>query len=95
MRPRDFIAHFDTIAEAPNGIARLREFVLRLAVRGRLVPQNPDDEPATMLLDRISEEKERLVRDKEISKPKHLLPVTDDKAQGSPHPLHEEYSLIY
>ena len=83
MTPRDFIANFDTIAEAPNGIARLRESVLRLAVRGRLVPQNPDDEPATMLLDRISEEKERLVRDKEISKPKHLLPVTDDKVQFS------------
>lgn len=54
MTPRDFIAHFDTIAEAPNGIARLREFVLRLAVRGRLVPQNPADEPANRLIERTA-----------------------------------------
>ena len=51
MTPRDFIAHFDTIAEAPNGIARLREFVFRLAVRGRLVPQDPADEPANRLIE--------------------------------------------
>ena len=37
MTPRDFIANFDTIAEAPNGIVRLREFVLQLAVRGKFV----------------------------------------------------------
>ncbi len=54
MTPRDFIANFDTIAEAPNGIARLREFVLRLAVRGRLVPQAPEDEPANRLIERAT-----------------------------------------
>ena len=54
MTPRDFIAHFDTIAEAPNGIARLRELVLQLAVRGKLVPQDPDDEPATRLIERAT-----------------------------------------
>ena len=54
MTPRDFIANFDTIAEAPNGITRLREFVLQLAVRGRLVPQNPTDEPANRLIERAT-----------------------------------------
>ena len=54
MSPRDFIANFDTIAEAPNGIARLREFVLQLAVRGRLVPQNPADEPANRLIECVT-----------------------------------------
>ena len=76
MTPRDFIAHFDTIAEAPNGIARLREFVLRLAVRGRLVSQNPKDESAAILLERITEKRNRLVKDKKISKPRTLLGIT-------------------
>ena len=79
MTLRDFIANFDTIAEAPNGIARLREFVLQLAVRGRLVPQAPEDEPATMLLDRITAERNRLVKDKKISKPKMLPEITRDE----------------
>ena len=71
MTPRDFIANFDTIAEAPNGIARLREFVLQLAVRGRLVPQIPDDEPARFLLRQLKEGKERLLADEIIAKPRH------------------------
>ena len=71
MTPRDFIANFDTIAEAPNGIARLREFVLQLAVRGKLVPQAPDDEPARFLLRQLKEGKERLLADEIIAKPRH------------------------
>ena len=71
MTPRDFIAHFDTIAEAPNGVARLREFVLRLAVRGRLVPQVPDDEPAGSLLRRLKEGRKRPLADEIIAKPRH------------------------
>ena len=71
MTPRDFIANFDTIAEAPNGIARLREFVLQLAVRGKLVPQIPDDESARFLLRQLKEGKERLLADEIIAKPRH------------------------
>lgn len=46
MTPRELLDAFDVLAEAPNGIARLRELVLQLAVRGKLVPQDPSDEPA-------------------------------------------------
>ena len=53
MTPAKFIEVFDTIAEAPGGIERLRELVLQLAVRGRLVPQDRNDEPASQLLKRI------------------------------------------
>ena len=53
MTPAKFIEKFDTIAEAPGGIERLRELVLQLAVRGKLVPQDPGDEPASRLLERI------------------------------------------
>ena len=40
MTPGEFIEVFDTVAEAPGGIERLRELVLQLAVRGKLVPQD-------------------------------------------------------
>ena len=54
MTPQRFIEVFDTVAEAPGGIERLREMVLQLAVRGRLVPQDERDEPASALLERIA-----------------------------------------
>lgn len=54
MTPRDLIAAFEAVADAPDGIKRLRELVLQLAVRGKLVPQDPKDEPATRLLAKIS-----------------------------------------
>ena len=60
------------------GIKKLRELILELAVRGKLVPQNPEDEPASKLLERIGAEKARLVREKKIPKQKPL-PVIDDK----------------
>ena len=71
MTPHDFIAHFDTIAEAPNGIARLREFVLQLAVRGKLVPQAADDEPAGSLLRQLKAGRRRLLAEGAIAKPRH------------------------
>lgn len=54
---------FDLLAGAPKGAARLRELILSLAVRGKLVPQDPSDEPASVLLERIRVEKARLVRE--------------------------------
>ena len=54
--------HFDRISEAPDAIPRLRRFILDLAVRGKLVDQDPNDEPAAELLKRIKAEKTRLVK---------------------------------
>jgi type I restriction enzyme S subunit len=45
MNPAQLLAHFDRISEAPDAIPRLRQFILELAVRGKLVEQNPTDEP--------------------------------------------------
>jgi type I restriction enzyme S subunit len=53
------LQHFDRISEAPDAIPRLRRFILDLAVRGKLVEQDPSDEPAAELLKRIQAEKER------------------------------------
>ncbi|MFT4452993.1 restriction endonuclease subunit S [Pseudomonas sp. RTCS2] len=58
------------LAGAPNGIKKLRELILELAVRGKLVPQDPSDEPASELLKRIAEEKARLVAEGKIKKAK-------------------------
>ena len=70
---------FITLAD----ISPLRDIVFQLAIRGQLAPQNESDEPATALLDRIAEEKERLVGEKKIGKPKRLLPIADDKVPFS------------
>ena len=48
----------EQIADAPDAIARLRRFILDLAVRGKLVPQDANDEPASELLKRIAKEKD-------------------------------------
>jgi hypothetical protein len=78
MNAERFIKHLDMVADAPNTIVRLRRFILDLAVRGKLVPQDPNDEPASELLKRIAKEKARLVKAGEIRKEKLLAPVADD-----------------
>ena len=60
------------LAGAPNGIKMLRELILELAVRGKLVPQDPNDEPASELLKRIAEEKARLVSEGKVRKQRPL-----------------------
>ena len=75
MTLREFIAAFDVIAEAPGGIERLRELVLQLAVRGRLVRQDLGEEPASRLLEHIAQERERLERAREIGRQKPVLPL--------------------
>ncbi len=62
-----------------TGIKKLRELILELAVRGKLVEQDPDDEPASVLLERIAEEKARLVKEGKIKKPKRLPEITEDE----------------
>ena len=49
---------------------KLRQHILDLAIRGKLVPQDPNDEPASVLLDRIRAEKERLIAEGKIKRPK-------------------------
>ena len=63
---------YDRVAEAPDAIERLRKFVLDLAVRGKLVEQDPENEPAEELLKQIATEKTRLVKTGEIRKPRDL-----------------------
>ncbi|WP_192346914.1 restriction endonuclease subunit S [Pseudomonas sp. PDM09] len=64
------------LAGAPNGIKKLRELILELAVRGKLVPQDPSDEPASELLKRIAEEK---ALSGNLKKTKSLAEITEDE----------------
>ncbi|SIS82486.1 restriction endonuclease subunit S [Neptunomonas antarctica] len=61
------------------GIKKLRELILELAVRGKLVEQDPDDEPAEVLLKRIVAERDQLIKDKKIKKQKTLPPISDEE----------------
>ncbi len=64
------LALYDQVAEAEDAIPRLRRFVLDLAVRGKLVEQDPSDEPAAELLKRIAIERYARVKSGEIRKGK-------------------------
>lgn len=73
------------LAGAPSGIQKLRELILELAVRGKLVPQDTSDEPASELLKRIAEEKARLVAEGKIKKQKPPAESTEvEKPFGLP-----------
>ncbi|MEO6322221.1 MAG: restriction endonuclease subunit S, partial [Polaromonas sp.] len=67
------------MATAPGGVARLRELILTLAVQGKLVPQDPGDEPASLLLKKIRAEKDRLIAEGKIRRDKPLAPITDEE----------------
>ena len=79
MNAEILLRHFDRIGEAPDAIPRLRRFILDLAVRGKLVEQNPKDEPAEELLKRILTEKERLVKMGMLRKQKPLRQLNADE----------------
>ena len=71
--------HFDSLFTTEQSIEALKQTVLQLAVMGKLVPQNPNDEPASVLLEKIAEEKKRLVKEKVIKKEKPFSAITDDE----------------
>ena len=68
MNADRLFALYDRVADAPDAVGRLRRFVLDLAVRGKLVEQDPADEPASELLERISDERKTLLRAKRIKR---------------------------
>ncbi len=71
--------HFDTAFAAPDGVAKLRELILTLAMQSKLVEQDPNDPPASELLKEIEAEKQRLVKAGKIKKPKPLPEVSPEE----------------
>ncbi|MCK4669807.1 MAG: restriction endonuclease subunit S [Nanoarchaeota archaeon] len=60
-------------------LSKLRQAILSEAVQGKLVPQDPNDEPAMVLLEKIKTEQRRLIKDNKIRKEKILSPLSEDK----------------
>lgn len=72
--------HFDTAFAAPDGIPKLRNLILKLAMQGKLVPQDPSASPASELIKSIEIEKKRLVKERKLKAPKSLseIPVKNE-----------------
>lgn len=73
--------HFARLATAPDGIARLRELILQLAVQGKLGTQDEGDEPASVLLKKIQKEQTRLIKNGEIKRTDQFLTVDPEECQ--------------
>lgn len=85
MNAERLLAHYEQIADTSDAIARLRRFILDLAVRGKLVPQDSKDESAAELLKNIEKEKQRLVKAGEIKAQKPLTSISPPD-QFTSHP---------
>ena len=71
--------HFDTLFTTEESITQLKQTILQLAVMGKLVPQDPNDEPASELLKKIAAEKAKLVKEGKIKADKPLPPISKEK----------------
>ena len=69
--------HFDLLLDRPEAVDALEQTILQLAVRGLLVPQDPTDEPACHLLQKIRTEKDRLIAEGKIRIDKPVAPITE------------------
>lgn len=83
--------HFDTLFTTEASIDALKQTILQLAVMGKLVPQDPSDEPAAALLERIAAEKAQLVKEKKIKKDKPLPVITENE---EPFPLPKGWEWV-
>ncbi len=70
---------FDKASDSAEFIPKLRQLILDLAVRGKLVSQNPKDEPAFELLKKIKAEKEKLVKEGKIRLGNPISPISPDE----------------
>jgi type I restriction enzyme S subunit len=93
MNAKGLLAHYKRISDAPYAIPRLRRFVLDLAVRGRLVPQDLNDEPTSELLKRIAAEKARLVRAGKFREPSNFVRIDRNDLPFVP-PAHWEWARL-
>ena len=73
------LSNIELLATAPGGVAKLRELILTLAVQGKLVPQDPADEPASVLLQKIRAEKDRLIAEGKIKRDKPLAEIAEEE----------------
>ena len=72
-------AHFDVLFNTDASIDALKQTLLQLAVMGKLVPQDPNDEPARELVKRIQAEKAKLIAEGKLKKEKQLALISEDE----------------
>ena len=76
----EYAEAYDKLKKLDDGFNdKLKQSLLQYAMEGKLVKQDPNDEPASVLLEKIAEEKARLIREKKIKRTKKLPEVTDDE----------------
>lgn len=75
MNAERLLGLYEDVVDAPDAIARMRRFILGLAARGKLVPQDRNDEPASELLKRIAAARMKLEKQGEIRKARELAPL--------------------
>lgn len=73
------VRQFELLATAPGGVTRLRELILALAVQGKVVQQDPGDEPASELLRRIRSERTALIAARSIKQGKPSEPISPEE----------------
>jgi len=76
---RRLAEHFDSLFTTEASLDALKQTILQLAVMGKLVPQDPNDEPASELLKRIAKERARLEAERTCKKSKPVPPVGEDE----------------
>ena len=83
--------HFDIAFAAPDGIEKLRDLILTLAMRGKLVSQDARDLSTSELLQKAEVEKQQLVKDGKIRKPK---PLPDIKSEELPYDVPKQWKWV-
>ncbi len=85
MRANQLLYHFDQISDAPDAIPRLRRFILDLAVRGKLVEQDLNYEPASELLKRIDTKRAWVAKEEKIKNMGLIAPGSTDEVWSVPN----------
>ena len=75
--------HFNTLFTTENNIKQLKQTILQLAVMGKLVPQDPNDEPTNVLLEKIAKEKVRLINEGVIREQKPPSKITNEETSDN------------
>jgi type I restriction enzyme S subunit len=75
--------HFGELYSVKENVVELRKAILQLAVMGKLVPQDPNDQPASELLKEIEAEKQLLIKEKKIRETKFLLDIEAEVLKDS------------
>ncbi|WP_368568509.1 restriction endonuclease subunit S [Acinetobacter nosocomialis] len=84
--------NFDLLFTTEYSIEQLKQTILQLAVMGKLVKQDPNDEPASELLKQIADEKSKLIKEGKIKKSKPLAEISDEE---KPYEIPNNWTWVY